>query len=217
MEQDEGQGDTSFTSLRTGTTNSADVEAYYDDWADGYDETLDEWQYQAPDDASQLLSAHLDDGARILDVGCGTGLLGAALGRHGAYRIDGMDISQKSLDLAEQRGGYSRLIHHDLQNIPLPAGDDAYDAAASVGVLTYIQDAEALFRDLCRCVRPGGAIAFTQRSDLWEERMFPQIISRLETEGLWQNRHVSRPRAYLPGNEDFADEVRVIHTLCLVL
>ena len=132
-----------------------------------------------------------------------------------SHGLDNPDLMGAAL--AEKRGGYSRLIHHDLQNIPLPAGDDAYDAAASVGVLTYIQDAEALFRDLCRCVRPAGAIAFTQRSDLWEERMFPQIISRLETEGLWQNRHVSRPRAYLPGNEDFADDVRGIHTLWLVL
>ncbi len=216
MRRSHGPEKSELKSLRQGTTDSRAVQSYYDDWADRYDETLAEWQYRAPEDASDLLAPHLGDGARVLDVGCGTGLLASALCKHGNYPVDGIDISAESLHLAEQRGDYAQLLHHDLQDIPLPVQDNAYDAAASVGVLTYIEDAEALLRDLCRCVRPGGVITFTQRTDLWQERAFPETIARLERDGLWVNHHISPPQQYLPGNEQFSDEINVIHTLCIV-
>ncbi|WP_157084452.1 class I SAM-dependent DNA methyltransferase [Sediminimonas qiaohouensis] len=216
MQRNHGQQSSTLKSLRQGTTDSRAVQSYYDDWADSYDETLSEWQYRAPEDASDLLVPHLGDGARVLDVGCGTGLLASALRKRGGYTVDGIDISAASLHLAERRGDYARLIHHDLQDLPLPVKDNAYDAAASIGVLTYIEDAEALLRDLCRCVRTGGAITFTQRTDLWEGRNFPDMIARLERDGLWANPHITPPQKYLPGNEEFSDEINVIHTLCIV-
>lgn len=205
-----------FTSLREGTTDSRAVQSFYDDLADAYDDTIAEWQYQAPEDACDLLMPHLGDGARILDVGCGTGLMADALLKRCACKLDGIDISAASLRLAEQRGGYDRLLHHDLQDLPLPVQDNAYDAAASVGVMTYIDDAEALLRDVCRSVRAGGVITFTQRTDLWDDRNFPDMIARLEDEGLWIRQQITPPRAYLPGNEDFSDEIKVIHSLCMV-
>lgn len=205
-----------FSSLRQGSTDAAAVEQYYDDWADSYDATLADWNYHAPEDACALLAPSLNPGARILDVGCGTGLLAKALREYGRYSIDGIDISGASLRHAEARGFYSALIRHDLQDLPLPVADNAYDAAASVGVLTYIEDAEALMRDLCRCVRPGGAILFTQRTDLWEERDFQSMIDRLEEDGLWADPRIGPPLGYLPGNAEFSDDIKVIHTLCRV-
>ncbi|MCC5962044.1 MAG: methyltransferase domain-containing protein [Rhodobacteraceae bacterium] len=205
-----------LTSLRQGTTDARAVQQYYDDWADGYDATLQAWQYRAPEDSADLLSPHLSSGTRVLDVGCGTGQLGHALCQRAALALDGMDISAASLKQAQKRGIYDLLMQHNLQETPLPVDDNIYDIAATVGVLTYIADAEALLRDLCRIVRGGGVIAFTQRTDLWEERGFDEMIERMEAEGAWQRDKVSAPMPYLPGNEEFADEIRVIHTLCRV-
>ena len=216
MTHENGRDDNSFNSLKIGSTDSSEVESYYDDWADDYDAALESWQYQAPDDASELISKYLKVGSRVLDVGCGTGLLSHAMAKHGNYVLDGMDISQASLRLAERRGTYATLIRHDLQKLPLPVADHVYDAAVSVGVFTYIEDAEGLCRDLCRCVRKGGVVSFTQRSDLWNERDFPKIISRIEAAGLWRNPRISQPKQYLPGHEDFSEEIRVIHTLAVV-
>lgn len=216
MQGDKKTKASGLTSLRQGSTDSRAVESYYDDWAETYDETLAKWHYQAPQDTCELLVPQLRQYSRILDVGCGTGLLAEALGKAGEYIVDGMDISAASLKLAKQRGNYASLMQHDLQDIPLPVEDDTYDAAASVGVLTYIEDAEALLRDLCRCVRAGGAIVFTQRSDLWAERQFGETIERLEKDGEWKIQQVSQPKKYLPGNEDFSDEIKVIHTLCQI-
>ena len=216
MAQDNKSQSGGFTSLKTGSTDSDAIAAYYDDWARTYDETLSTWDYQAPRDAAALLAPHLAPNAHILDVGCGTGLVADALSRFGSFHLDGIDISAESLKLAEKRGGYEKLVCHDLQKHPLPLEDDGYDAAISVGVLTYIADAEALFRDLCRCVRAGGVIAFTQRTDRWETLDFAAMIGSLESDGLWATLHISEPRRYLPGNEDFADDIRIIHTLCRV-
>ena len=212
----EGTQERTLTSLRQGTTDAGAVQTYYDDWADSYDTTLRGWDYRAPEDAADLLAPHLAAGARVLDVGCGTGLLGQALHRRAAVTLDGVDISAASLRRAQGRGLYARLLCHDLQKLPLPVADDAYDVAASVGVLTYIPDAEALLREMCRAVRRGGTITFTQRTDLWEERGFAPMIARLEGAGLWRCAHRSAPMPYLPGNAEFGDEIGVIHTLCRV-
>ena len=76
-------------------------------------------------------------------------------------RIEGIDISAASLEIAEQKGRYDCLQQHDLQTIPLPLTDNAFDAAACVEIMTYIKDAASLLADLCRVVRPGGYILFT--------------------------------------------------------
>lgn len=208
--------DQPLISLKQGTTNARAVQAYYDDWAECYDATLQSWQYRAPEDAANLLSPLLEAGIRVLDIGCGTGQLGQALRKHAEIELDGIDISSASLQQAKRRGIYGSLLQHDLQKTPLPVGANIYDIAATVGVLTYIGDAETLLRDLCRTVRKGGVIAFTQRTDLWDERGFDQMITEIEADGLWQCQKVSEPMPYLPGNEEFADEIRVIHTLCRV-
>ena len=205
-----------LTSLRQGATDTGAVKSYYDDMADRYDDTLAAWQYRAPEDGCDLLTPHLAEGARVLDVGCGTGLMGRALMRRGAFHVDGIDISDASLRHADERGCYARLIRHDLQALPLPVQDDSYDAAAAVGVMSYIADAPALTRDLCRTVRPGGLITFTQRTDFWHERDFSGMIERLDGEGLWMRMMITHPLDYIPGHADFTDEIKVIHTLCKV-
>jgi predicted TPR repeat methyltransferase len=203
--------------LKDGTTDSADVATYYDDWAGTYDATLETWNYQAPDRAADTLCELLTAGARVLDVGCGTGLFGRALSQRLNCRIEGLDISQASLDVADKLGVYERLQRHDLQITPLPAADDAFDAAACVGVLTYIENTAGLLADLCRAVHPGGHILFTQRDDRWAEKDFDSLIANLEKRGLWTPVSISEPMPYLPGNEDFGDSIRVIQVLCQVI
>lgn len=209
-------GKATLTSLREGSTDSRAVQAYYDNWASTYDETLKEWRYVAPADAADLLIPLLQEGAEILDVGCGTGGMGAVLAARGGYLIDGLDISATSLAHAGQRGVYRNLKQCDLQQLPLPFAENTFDAAVSVGVLTYIEDASALMQDLCRVVRPGGIIAFSMRSDLWTARAYPKMLRNLASTGAWQVHHISAPMPYSPGNDSFLEEIKVIHTLCRV-
>lgn len=210
------ENDSDRAGLSHMSTESPIVEEYYDDWAEKYDETLADWNYRAPEEAAAILREHLGPGAEILDAGCGTGLTGLATSRAGFTVIDGNDLSSKSLDEARKLNVYRTLEQVDMQKLPLPVESDAYDGLECIGVLTYLPDSEPLLRELCRVVRPGGVVVLTQRDDIFEERDFGSVLRTLESEGLWKILEVSEPRPYLPGNDEFADRIRVHFITCRV-
>ena len=74
----------------------------------------------------------------VLDLGCGAGLCGEALSKRGANRkITGLDISQKSLDVAAKRGCYVKLVKADLL-MKLPLEADTFDFLMCVGTTSYL-------------------------------------------------------------------------------
>ena len=196
------------------STDSTETAAYYDAWAENYDETLAQWNYQSPTIVAAMLKQDVPPDGPVLDAGCGTGLTGKALHDAGFRRITGIDISQASLDVAGQAGVYERLLQVNMQQVPLPLETGAFAAVQCVGVLTYVPDTAAILREFCRVVRPGGLVAFTKREDLFNERDVAGVMQTLADEGLWTPVSVSEPQAYLPGNADFADQVKVIYCLC---
>lgn len=208
--------DPARTGLRDLSTSSDDVAQYYDDWAADYDATLQQWQYEAPEQVAGRLRSHLDGESLVLDAGCGTGLSGAALAAAGFRTIDGMDVSQQSLAVAAERGVYRSLQQVDMQRLPLPYADNAYAGLVCVGVLTYVPDSAGILRELARIVRADGVLLLTQRSDLLIERDFPATLEALQAEGLFTTFQVSEPRPYLPANAEFRDDIRVHYITCLV-
>jgi ubiquinone/menaquinone biosynthesis C-methylase UbiE len=202
--------------LKEGSTDSEEVADFYDTWAETYDEHLKDWDYRAPTYAAKLLKQYVSTEQAILDAGCGTGLTGKALHLAGYENISGIDISATSLSKADQLNVYSSLLAHDLQQ-PLPFHDNNYDALICIGVLTYIENCQSLLKEFCRIVKPGGHIAFSQRSDLFDARHFPDIIAALEQEDIWENIKISSPQAYLPKNKDFSDKVQAIFCICKVV
>ncbi|MEE8302716.1 MAG: class I SAM-dependent methyltransferase [Candidatus Tectomicrobia bacterium] len=193
--------------------DSQEISKYYDGWAEDYDQTLAQWNYQSPLVAADLLKQQVSLEAPILDAGCGTGLSGQALKAAGYRHIIGADISQSSLDIAAQSGAYERLMQVNMQHLPLPFESNAFAGVVCVGVLTYLPDTGELMREFCRVVRPGGLVVFTQRNDLFRERDFPGVLQGLEDEGVWEKISVSEPKLYLPGNEEFSDKIKVIYSV----
>jgi predicted TPR repeat methyltransferase len=188
---------------------SDDVADYYDNWASGYNESLADWQYQAPEQVASMLSAELPVSAVILDAGCGTGLSGKAFHSAGFKTIDGIDVSSRSLEVAERTHAYRRLQKMDLQQFPFPISDGQYDGLACVGVLTYLTDSLGTLREFNRVVKPGGVVVVTQRSDLFVEHEFQSILDGLLTDGEISHVSISEPRPYLPDNEEYGDRILV--------
>ena len=188
---------------------SEDVAKYYDNWARDYNETLADWRYEAPKQVASMLRAKLSPKSAILDAGCGTGLSGKALLTAGFTTIDGIDVSQRSLEIAGMTSAYRTLHKMDLQRLPLPIPDGHYDGLACVGVLTYLTDSIGALREFNRVVRSGGVVAITQRSDLFVEREFQSVLEGLLSDGDISQMHVSEPRPYLPDNEEFGDQILV--------
>jgi len=198
--------------LRQGSTSSTDVEKSYDGWAPTYNKTLAEWGYRAPEEAAKMLRSSIAKNSVILDAGCGTGLTGIAL-RGAGFRgpIDGLDISNESLETAKKSGVYRILRQVDFQHVLLEFADGSYDALTCIGVLTYVPETEGILREFARVVRKGGTLIFTQRDDLFHERELQKTIEALIDKGIFSTTSISEPKPYLPDNPDFGDEIGVIY------
>ena len=153
--------------------NPGDKQALFDDWAPTYDHDLvNEMGYVADAEACRRLEALVPDRqARILDTGCGTGLVGRRLQRAGYTDVHGSDYSQKMLDEAHTSGAYRSLQQHDL-TLPVET-DQPYDAAIAVGVFAFsVPSAEHLVNITCS-LKPDGVALVTVNGKAWREVDWP--------------------------------------------
>jgi SAM-dependent methyltransferase len=200
------------------STDSTTVEHAYDTFADGgaYDETFEEWGYVGPETAAAILRNYVPTHSRVLDAACGSGLTGAALARLGYEDVAGIDISARLLELARRTGAYRQLWRVDMQDLPLPFADGEFDAVNFIGALTYFETADIL-RELCRVVRSGGHVVFSQRDDLMRDRDYGARLRELEREGVWRRVFGTEPMPYLPRHPEYGDHIKVQYFVYEVL
>jgi predicted TPR repeat methyltransferase len=202
--------------LHEGTSDPRAVAERYDAWAQNYDHDLTSWSYQAPMVVAETVGTRHPEAESVLDVGCGTGLVGRALRARGfAGQILGLDLSQASLEIARQCGAYDSLERGDLQQ-RLVLGDDSVDAVVCVGVMTYLPDVEAVWREFARVARPGGIVVATQREDLWQPRECQTVVDRLQSEGVWTPLEITGPAPYLPEGYGGTPQVGCYYLTALV-
>jgi predicted TPR repeat methyltransferase len=138
------------------------VEQLFDGMAANFDQQLRNLGYQTPEALARAVLPLLrrDRPARVLDLGCGTGLLGAALAPAGAG-ITGIDLSAEMLERAAARGVYARLVKSDLVEYLRGADAGSFDAVLAADVFVYLGDLEAVFEGVARALAPGGLFAFS--------------------------------------------------------
>jgi len=147
----------------------------FDGFAPHYDETmLEKLDYRAHLHLRTLANRVLPQRTswRILDLGCGTGLVGEAfrdLAQGG--RLDGMDIAPRMIEAAQSRLLYDDLILGDLE-ILLPAPGPSYGLILAADTMIYIGDLAPTFAGVARRLEPGGFYLFAVESkedDGWEQ------------------------------------------------
>jgi SAM-dependent methyltransferase len=193
-----------FDGLINQTESDPDhVRALYDDWATEYDRNLIDWGYEAPQVSVEFLRTLAGADASVLDLGCGTGMVGRLLAAAGFEAITGVDFSDDSLALAAASDVYSATHQIDLSVLPTTLPKAGFGAVICVGVMSYLLDTTASCREFCRVAAPGAPIVLTQRGDLFDKRDDQAAFDALSAEGLWQKIEVTAERPYLPGNPDF--------------
>ena len=154
------------------------------------------FEYSGPIRAVEHLTRKLKEYGRttdvcILDVGCGTGLVGEELHKHGYKNIDGVDLSAEMLNIAKAKDIYGSLHKgavgsSECKDLGIAANQ--YDAAISVGVFTSKHVGSEGFNDLVYVVKPGGLVYFSIKEHSLNdpENTYEEKMNQLAQEGKWK-------------------------------
>lgn len=139
------------------------VEKLFDGFASTFDTHLQQLQYDTPERLVNLLLSHAAGGTApwsVLDLGCGTGLVGVRIARY-ANQLAGVDLSAKMLDKARERGLYHRLAQSDLVSMMAEEPDACCDVIISADTFIYVGKLDDVAMQAARLLRTGGWFAFS--------------------------------------------------------
>lgn len=171
--------------------------AYVASNADAYEESMGRWSRRLA--RPFVAFAGLGPTSRLLDVGCGTGALIAALPE--AKVCIGIDIGEAFLRAARAALQHASFLRADAARLPI--ADAAVDAAASLLVLNFLPEPDAAIAEMRRVTRPGGTVA----AAVWDFRgglVFMRVLADtaaalLESGEAFRRRHYASPLAEADG------------------
>ncbi len=163
------------------TLKSTDeVRDLYDDWSknDKYNQDMIDWKYSGPKEVVSAFLPHAPNkGIKILDAGCGSGLVGEELSKEGYSIIHGADIAAKLMN-SIPAGIYQALHNVDL-NKPINFTDDFFDAVLCVGTFTFGHVKAKALSEFTRIVKSGGIIGFTINEGVFLDHGFKSELDHL--------------------------------------
>ena len=163
--------------LRNYTDLSSDQQReVYRNWSENYDRDLiEDFGYVAPTHAVAALCQRVPDRSTpILDMGCGTGLVGTQLAAEGYLEIDGMDLSPEMLARARALEIYRQLKECDLsEDIEL---SPIYGAILCIGVFSHKPQQPFDLAKLFHGLLPGGLLIATVNGRGWRELAWPDLL-----------------------------------------
>ena len=174
--------DAESEAIRVHRRGLKDNRAYYDEFARWYERERHHGYHAFLDEMAADLVRPYAEGKRVLEVGCGTGLV---LERVAAFTTEasGIDISHGMLRQSRRRG----LRAAQATATALPFADGCFDTVYSFKVLAHVRDIDLALREMARVTRPGGhlVLEFYNRDSLrWLiKRVKPaHAISRATTD-----------------------------------
>ena len=162
-----------------GLKTPEDSKRLYAAWARTYDAGFAaRMDYCLPERVVRAFVARRPRGP-VLDIGAGTGLVGAHLAAAGLGPVDGVDISQEMLDVAAERGVYRRLFTGDI-TARLDVPDGAYGSVVSSGTFTTGHVGPEALDEVLRVAVHGAQIAISVSLAHWETAGFAAKFEALE-------------------------------------
>jgi len=115
---------------------------------------------------ARTLEPSLVEGARVLDVACGTGELSRVLARAGAASVIGLDFCRPMLEIARHKAADDNrtLLFVEGDALRLPFADGAFDVVTIAFGLRNLAGVEEGLQELLRILKPGGRAAVLEFS-----------------------------------------------------
>ena len=140
----------------------------FDDFSSHYDQTmLEKLQYRAHlhlRGLAERVLPRLTPPWRLLDLGCGTGLVGDTFKDLAAGgRLDGIDLAPRMIEAARARGIYDGLILGDLETV-LEAPGPTYELILAADTMIYLGDLAPTFLGVAKRLEPEGFYIFAVES-----------------------------------------------------
>lgn len=176
---------------------------YYDEFSawydrhrhDGYHALLDELE-------SEAVRRYLTPQSRLLEAGCGTGLVLSRLVPHAGQAV-GVDLSSGMLKKAKERA--LTVVQGSVTELPI--ADASFDVVCCFKVLPHVEAIEQALREFARVLRPGGRLL----AEFYNPLSLRYLIKRLKAPSLISERtndeavftrydSLGRIRSYLPSD-----------------
>ncbi|XP_058961457.2 methyltransferase-like protein 27 [Pocillopora verrucosa] len=179
--------------LFTNESSPNEVIRLFDEWAEQYDQIMQEPEYNVPrpfvrhfDATVCNLFPDVDKKSfKVLDVAAGTGLLGLELNKLGYTYIDALDMSQEMLNRAKNKKVYTKLICTAVNDQQINGIETAeYDALTCSSAVCAGQVQPSAFSEMLMMVKSGGLLCFN--ISFLEERNYIQKFKELEEAGRWR-------------------------------
>ncbi len=98
-------------------------------------------------------------GLMVLDVGCGTGVLGAYLKKEQGCTVYGIEINEAAFNYA--KNNLDDVIHANVETVDLPYSNDQFDVVVMGDVLEHLVNPVSALKKIFEKVKPGGEILIT--------------------------------------------------------
>ncbi len=126
---------------------------------------------------------------RILDIGCGTGVITEDIALLTEGSVSGIDVDSTALALAQKKVSRLRVNLIKANAVDLPFKSNTFDLVVFCGVLMYIKDKQKAVHEMARVTRKGGAVLATLEPDYGniicypEDPALPPVFENLEDMG----------------------------------
>ena len=172
--------------------------ALYSKWAKTYTEDITASGYVTPKRCAEALARHASDLAiPVLDVGCGTGISGAALRDAGFSNVSGTDVNAEMLAEAKRLGIYRTQWLSDLDN-PFPFEPGTYGAISAIGVIGSGAAPLSYLHAFLEKLGPGGLTTFSFNDHTLKQPEFENAVADLADSGAFTLLH-KEYGPHLPG------------------
>ena len=139
------------------------------------------------------------EGKRLLEIGCGGGLMAEEYARQGA-QVVGIDRSLPSLRVARRHAASGGLpieyLGSQAEHLPLP--DAAFDAVVTADTLEHVEDVRQVVAEAARVLKPNGCFVYDTINRTWKSRLLlvwlPQRIFRIAPPDTHEYQRFIRPK-----------------------